>query len=54
MYFWKGALSDGDSVQGGGKVQTEQDDDIFRENHGISIDLYLWNSDPAEKKKTPV
>ena len=43
--FCKEALSDGFSLRSRAKIPTDKDDDILHENPGVSINLYLWDSD---------
>ena len=52
--FYKGALSDGDSLRGRGKIQTDEDDDIFHQNPSISGNLYLRVVDLAAKKEASI
>ena len=53
-YFYKEALSDGDSLRGRGKIQTDEDDDIFHQNPSICSNIYLWDSDLAAKKEASI
>ena len=53
-YFYKEALSDGDSLRGREKIQTVKVDDIFYENPNISSNLYLWDANLNAKKEASI